>query len=132
MGLLTRQGADADPLAALEVADGLALRWSARPARPARRAATSVNWSHELPVGRWCHLAVVNDGRHTVMYVDGEPVLRNPRTPAPGLATAGRPWLVGVAHRGGTVPWPFTGRLAQLRIADRPLPRRLFLTHRAG
>jgi hypothetical protein len=132
MGILTRPGAGADPLAALEVADGLALSWSAF---PAHRAATSVkasvkasvNWSHELPVGRWCHLSVVNDGRHTVMYVDGAPVLRNPRTPAPGLATAGRPWLVGASHRGGALRWPFPGRLAWLRIVDRPLGRADFI-----
>lgn len=133
-GLLSRlgTGADAsrsagdaaDPLAALEIADGLALRWSAR---PMHRDAVSVNWSHELPVGRWSALAVVNDGNVTTMYVDGEPVLRNPRTPAIGLATTGRPWLVGASHHGGVLRWPLVEGLTEVRLADRPLSPAQFL-----
>jgi hypothetical protein len=34
--------------------------------------ADPTSWSHALPVGRWTHVAVVNDGRHTVIYVDGD------------------------------------------------------------
>ncbi|HYN96548.1 MAG TPA: metallophosphoesterase, partial [Pilimelia sp.] len=100
MGVLRRLGTAADagrvggdpagPLAALSISDGLAAQWSAV---PLRRGAARTNWGHELPVDDWFHLAVVNDGRLTTMYVDGAAVLRNPARPAGGLATVGLPWL---------------------------------------
>ena len=124
MGVLSRPGAGADPLAVLDVADGLALRWAAV---PLHRDAAGTSWSHELPVERWFHAAVVNDGSTTTMYVDGEPVLRNPRSPAVGLASAGRPWLVGASCRDGAPADPFLGALGMVRIVDRPLGRSEFL-----
>jgi hypothetical protein len=43
----------------------------------------------------WWHAAVVTDGRHTTMYVDGCPVARNPATVATGLVTLGLPRPLG-------------------------------------
>lgn len=40
--------------------------------------ADPTSWSHALPVGRWTHIAVVNNGHRTVMYVDGSQIARNP------------------------------------------------------
>ncbi|MER5917063.1 hypothetical protein ABT124_43630 [Streptomyces sp. NPDC001982] len=44
---------------------------------PHRQDADPTSWSHAVPVGRWMHIAVVNDGRRTVMYVDGSKIARN-------------------------------------------------------
>jgi hypothetical protein len=66
-------------------------------------------------------VAVVNDGTHTVMYVDGCPVLRNPSTPAIGLATAGKPWILGAYHYDNIVEQAFYGWLGDVRIVGRAL-----------
>ncbi|HYN92830.1 MAG TPA: LamG-like jellyroll fold domain-containing protein [Pilimelia sp.] len=81
-----------------------------------------------MPIDAWFHLAVVNDGRLTTLYVDGAPVLRNPARPAGGLATTGRPWLIGAAHRAGVVEQGFHGWLGDVRFVDRPLTRAEFLS----
>src|SRR3546814_12404098 len=49
------------------------------------------NWSGEITVDTWSHVAVVNDpaSRTTTMYVDGAPVLRN------------APDTVGMSHQDG-------------------------------
>lgn len=57
--------------------------------------ADPTSWSHALPVGRWTHIAVVNDGRRTVMYVDGSKIARNPSQPATGIETLGKPFVIG-------------------------------------
>jgi hypothetical protein len=38
----------------------------------------TTNWSHGLWEDTWWHVALVNDGKHTVMYVDGAPAVDNP------------------------------------------------------
>jgi len=73
---------------------------------------------------------VVNDGRHTIMYVDGCPVVGNPSTPATGVATAGRYWLLGAYHYDRVVEQTFHGWLGDVRVVDRPLPVDQFLTAR--
>lgn len=40
--------------------------------------ADPTSWSHAVPVGRWTHVAVVNDGHHTVIYVDGSKIRETP------------------------------------------------------
>ncbi|MFT2689952.1 LamG-like jellyroll fold domain-containing protein [Clavibacter zhangzhiyongii] len=64
---------------------------------PTSQDGALTNWSHELPAATWWHVAVVNDSQHTTMYVDGNPVVRNPTTANRGLGRhpAGRSWLVG-------------------------------------
>jgi hypothetical protein len=137
-GLLSRRGTAAEagksggdpeePVATLSISDGPGPQWAVY---PVDRGDASTNWGHELPLGEWWHVAVVNDGRHTIMYVDGCEVVRNPATPAVGIATLGRPWLVGGYEYGGKLDQVFHGWLGDIRIVDRPLPVRDFLTGRA-
>ncbi|AGP52363.1 LamG-like jellyroll fold domain-containing protein [Streptomyces rapamycinicus] len=70
----------------------------------------------------WWRAAVVNDGRHTTMYVDGCPVARNPSAPAGGLTTLGLPWLLGGYEYGGKIDQIMYGRIGDVRVVDRALP----------
>jgi hypothetical protein len=54
---------------------------------------------------KWWHLAVVNDGRFTKLYVEGAPVADNPNRVSVGLTSLGLPWLVGGHEYAGAVTW---------------------------
>ena len=113
-----------EPAATLSLSDGAAFQWAAF---PLSQNAISTNWGHELPLAKWWHVAVVNDGRHTTMYVDGCPVLRNPKTPATGIANPGGSWNVGGYAYDGKVEQGFYGLVGEIRVVDRPLDVRDFL-----
>lgn len=72
-------------------------------------------------MNQWWHVAVVDDGTHTMLYVDGCPLVRNPSTPAVGLTTLGRHWLLGGHENGGQVDQVFNGWVGDVRIVNRPL-----------
>ncbi|GGK97542.1 LamG-like jellyroll fold domain-containing protein [Mangrovihabitans endophyticus] len=94
---------------------------------PADRDADPTSWSHALPVGRWMHVAVVNDGRHTVVWVDKSPIVRNPSQRSHGIATLGRPFVLGATSFDLQYGQGFYGWLGDVRITDRALPARRFL-----
>ena len=133
-GVLTRMGTGGDagktgddpsePAGCLNLSSGAELQWAVFPRNQNR---ISSNWSHLLPLGKWWHVAVVNDGNRTIMYVDGCPVLRNPSTPAIGVATAGKPWLVGAYHYADIVEQAYYGWLGDIRIVGRALRPDKFL-----
>lgn len=75
-----------EPVATLSLSDGPGLQWAAA---PLNQPGLVTNWSHELERERWWHVAVVNDAKHTTMYVDGCQVARNPFTATTGLGTVG-------------------------------------------
>lgn len=121
-----RKGGDPqEPVATLSLSDGPGLQWAVY---PLNQDGVSTNWGHELPLDRWWHVAVVNDGRHTVMYVDGCEVVRNPATPAVGIGTIGRPWMIGGYEYGGVIDQVFDGWIGDVRIADHALPVSRFMT----
>jgi beta-galactosidase len=115
----------AEPTATLNLSDGAELQWAVWPLNQNR---ISTNWSHLLPLDTWWHVAVVNDGKHTVLYVDGCPVLRNPATPSAGIATAGDHWVLGAYAYDGVIERSFYGWLGDVRVVDRPLTPAEFLT----
>ncbi len=117
----------AEPLATLNIAGGGGLQWAVF---PKNRNEISTNWGHEMDEETWWHVAVVNDGRLTKLYVEGSELLRNPSTPATGIATAGDPWLVGAYAYNRIVEKSYHGWLGDVRIADRALPRDKFMTAR--
>jgi hypothetical protein len=134
-GVLTRMGTGGDagktgddpsePAGTLNLSGVAELQWAVFPQNQNR---ISTNWSHLLPLDRWWHVAVVNDGRHTVMYVDGCPVVRNPSTPAVGVSSTGRFWILGAYQYGDVVQSPtYYGLLGDVRIAGRPLTPGQFL-----
>lgn len=95
---------------------------------PHRQDADPTSWSHAVPVGRWMHVAVVNDGRRTVVYVDGSKIARNPTAPSTGIATLGKPFVLGATQFDGKFGQGFYGWIGDTRIVDRPLRTRDFLT----
>ena len=113
-----------EPAGTLNLDGGGALQWAVFPQNQNR---ISTNWSHLLPLDQWWHLAVVNNGQHTIMYVDGCPVVGNPSTPAVGVATVGQFWLLGAYHYGRVVEQTYYGWLGDVRIVGRPLPVRDFM-----
>ncbi|MEV6110674.1 LamG-like jellyroll fold domain-containing protein [Streptomyces sp. NPDC051940] len=113
-----------EPLATLSISNDREAQWAVR---PLDQQGISTNWSHETPLDTWWHLAVVNDGTRTVMYVEGCPVAANPTAPARGLTTLGLSWLLGGYEYGGAVDQVFQGHLGDVRITDGPLPVSAFM-----
>lgn len=89
--------------------------------------ADPTSWSHALPVGRWIHVAVVNDGRRTVVYVDGSKIVRNPTQPSTGIETLGKPFVVGATQFAEQYGQGFYGWIGDVRIVSRPLRPSEFL-----
>ncbi|WP_372983767.1 LamG-like jellyroll fold domain-containing protein [Microbacterium sp.] len=92
-----------------------------------------VNWSGEIMVDNWVHLAVVNDAekRTTTMYVDGAPVLRN-ATDVGGMAwQQGQSWILGSDWADGAARNGWHGCIGETRIIDRPTMPSEWLTQRA-
>jgi hypothetical protein len=86
------------------------------------------SWSHTLPVGRWMHLAVVNDGRRTIVYVDGSVIARNPTQRSHGIATLGKPFVIGATSFNEQYGQGFYGWIGDVRITGRALAPQNFLT----
>jgi len=107
-----------EPIATLSLSGDRELQWCVY---PLNRTDSSTNWGHELPLGAWWHVAVVNDGRLTKMYVDGCEVVRNPSTPAVGLTTLDHSWLLGGYEYAGTINQVFNGWIGDVRIVNRAL-----------
>ncbi|WP_405586527.1 LamG-like jellyroll fold domain-containing protein [Streptomyces sp. NBC_01092] len=95
---------------------------------PHAQDADPTSWSHALPVGRWTHIAVVNDGRRTVVYVDGSKIARNPTQRSTGIATLGKPFVLGATQFDERFGQSFYGWIGDTRIVNRALPVRDFLT----
>ncbi|MEK8174051.1 LamG domain-containing protein [Streptomyces sp. M19] len=89
--------------------------------------ADPTSWSHALPVGRWTHVAVVNDGRATVMYVDGSRIARNPAQRSTGIATLGKPFVIGATQSAERFGQGFYGWIGDTRIVRRALSPKDFM-----
>jgi hypothetical protein len=97
---------------------------------PLNQTSPTTNWGQGLFEDTWWHLAVVNDGKHTVLYVDGCPVVDNPSTVSTGITTLGLPWLLGGHEYGGVIDQIFHGWIGDVRIVNRPLATPQFMTGR--
>ncbi|MCZ4068002.1 metallophosphoesterase [Microbacterium sp. H37-C3] len=92
-----------------------------------------VNWSGEIMVDQWQHVAIVNDpaSRTTTMYVDGAPVLRN-ATNVGGMAWhEGHSWILGADWTDDAARNGWHGCIGETRIIDRPTTPDEWLTQRA-
>ncbi|MFF9115075.1 LamG-like jellyroll fold domain-containing protein [Streptomyces massasporeus] len=115
-----------EPLATLSLSNDREPQWAMR---PLDQQGLATNWGQETPLETWWHLAVVNDGGHTTLYVEGCPVLRNPKAPSTGITSVGLPWLLGGYEYGGKIDQIFHGRLGDVRIVARALPVTSFMNH---
>ncbi|WEO94176.1 LamG-like jellyroll fold domain-containing protein [Streptomyces sp. FXJ1.172] len=115
-----------EPLATLSLSDDREPQWAMR---PLNQEGIATNWGQETPLETWWHLAVVNDGRHTTLYVEGCPVARNPKAPAAGITSVGLAWLLGGYEYAGKIDQILHGRLGDVRIVARALPVTAFMNH---
>jgi hypothetical protein len=115
-----------EPLATLSLSNDREPQWAVR---PLNQEGIATNWGQETPLETWWHLAVVNDGEHTTLYVEGCPVVRNPKAAAVGLTSVGLPWLLGGYEYAGQIDQILHGRLGDVRIVERALPVTSFMNH---
>lgn len=115
-----------EPLATLSLSNDREPQWAMR---PLNQQGIATNWAQETPLETWWHLAVVNDGEHTTMYVEGCPVVRNPKARSIGITSVGLPWLLGGYEYGGKIDQILHGRLGDVRIVARALPVKSFMNH---
>ena len=113
-----------EPVVTLSLSGDRELQWCVY---PLNQNEESTNWGHELPLDAWWHVAVVNDGQTTKMYVDGCEVARNPSAPANGLVTLNLPWMLGGYEYQGTINQIFHGAIGDVRVVDRALPVTQFM-----
>ncbi|WP_031480788.1 LamG-like jellyroll fold domain-containing protein [Streptomyces bicolor] len=115
-----------EPLATLSLSNDREPQWAMR---PLNQQGIATNWGQETPLETWWHLAVVNDGEHTTMYVEGCPVVRNPKASSIGITSVGLPWLLGGYEYGDKIDQILYGRLGDVRIVERALPVTSFMNH---
>jgi hypothetical protein len=115
-----------EPLATLSLSNDREPQWAVR---PLNQEGIASNWGQETPLETWWHLAVVNDGKHTTLYVEGCPIVRNPTATAVGLTSVGLPWLLGGYEYAGKIDQILHGRLGDVRIVERALPVTSFMNH---
>lgn len=88
---------------------------------PSRQDASPTSWSHALATGRWWHLAIINNGKTTTVYVDGSAIVRNPSAPSTGIATVGKPFALGGTQFAEQFGQGFYGWIGDVRISSRAL-----------
>jgi 3',5'-cyclic AMP phosphodiesterase CpdA len=113
-----------DPTCSLNVSSEGYLQYNVY---PVDRDAVPTSWSHALPNGRWMHVAVVNDSRHTTVYVDGSKIARNPAQSSHGIATVGKPFAIGGTQSDAQFGQGFYGWIGDVRIVSRALRTDQFL-----
>ena len=85
------------------------------------------SWSHALSTGKWMHIAVVNDGLRTNVFVDSSKIVRNPSGASTGIATLGKPFVLGGTQSNESFYQGFYGWLGDVRISTRALQPKDFL-----
>ncbi|MEY9834943.1 LamG-like jellyroll fold domain-containing protein [Streptacidiphilus sp. EB103A] len=113
-----------EPILALSLSSSIELQWNAYPLN--QNGATTA-WSHLLQQNQWWHVAVVNDGRISKLYVNGCEEGRNPTSTAIGLTTLNMPFLLGGYLWSGAINQVFHGTIGDVRITGRALPPSQFM-----
>jgi len=138
MGVLSRMGTGLDlgltqedlpqePLVTLTVSPSLEFQWAVA---TFSNPNTLTDWSFRTPAMTWYHIAVVNDGKTSDLYVNGSKDGRNSRSLAVGLQTAGKFWMLGATHWLDSVGQSYYGWLGDVRIVNRPLSVQEFMISR--
>jgi hypothetical protein len=106
-------------------------QWSVIPNEPG--LGDRVNWSGEIQLDTWMHVAIVNDPatRTTTMYVNGAPVLRNATDNVGQSFVPDAPWLMGAGMDSNQPGAGWNGCIGETRIVDHVLDQSEWLTARA-
>ena len=138
MGLLARQGTQGDlkiatagdpnsPAVTFSVSPSGEFQWAIQ---PFTQPDLATNWSFRTPTLTWYHVALVNDGKTTKLYINGSEDVRNSHDLAVGLQSTGEFWMVGATQYGRVVGPAFYGWLGDIRVVNRPLSVREFMISR--
>lgn len=70
------------------------------------------------------HLAIVNDGKHTTMFLNGISDIRNPKQEIKGIKFVnGKGWYIGAGMWNNEITSLFSGTLKRIRICDKALEK---------
>jgi hypothetical protein len=95
---------------------------------PTNQTSSTTLWGQGLPEDTWWHLAVVNDGKHTTMYVEGCPTVDAAnQVSSNGITQLNLPWALGGYEYGGSINQIFHGWVGDVRIVNRALPVSQFM-----
>jgi hypothetical protein len=108
----------------LALSGGAELQWAIW---PTNRPDNTTAWGHLMDTQKWTEVAVVNDGRFTDLYIDGSLMGRNPFSPAVGIGTTGKPWMLGADDYNNVVEQTFNGLMGDVRIVDHALQPSQFM-----
>jgi hypothetical protein len=136
MGVLSRMGSNQDvgrpsdaeePLVTLTVSPSREFQWAIAPFSNPNLV---TDWSFRTPTLTWYHVALVNDGKTTDLYINGAKDVRNSHELAVGLQTTGEFWLLGATTWQRSVGQSFYGWLGDVRVVNRPLSVQEFMISR--
>jgi hypothetical protein len=138
MGVLARQGTQSDlgitnagdpqnPAVTLSVSPSREFQWAIQ---PFTQPDLATNWSFRTPALTWYHVALVNDGKTTKLFINGSEDVRNSHDLSVGLESTGEFWMVGATQYGRIVGPALYGWLGDVRIVNRPLSVREFMISR--
>lgn len=116
-----------EPLVTMSISNNREVQWRTY---PLHQNGGSTNWGHETPFGEWWHVAVVNNGTMTKLFIEGCEVARNPDQWTPGLTTLNKPWMLGGYEYDGKLDQVFYGLVGDTRIVNRALPVAEFMLTR--
>jgi len=77
------------------------------------------NWSFRTPAYTWYHVALVNNGETTDLYINGSKDVRNSHDISVGLRTTGQYWLLGATTWLDSVGQSMYGWLGGARVDTR-------------
>jgi hypothetical protein len=127
-GQAGKHGANTDPnepIATLSFSNDREPQWNTYPLNLTR---PTTNWGQGLPEETWWHLAIVNDGKHSVLYIEGGPTVDNPTLlQSTGITQLGLPWLLGGYEYNGAINQIFHGWVGDVRVVNRPLKTSEFM-----
>ncbi|CAM4514044.1 hypothetical protein FHS16_006025 [Paenibacillus endophyticus] len=127
MGVVTRQGqgaeldrsGEAEVLATMSVSNCKEIQWVSH---PMNMRTSTTSWSRYLDEGKWHHIAIVNDTKRTLIYVNGICDYNSPVEPIVGIAAIeGNGWNIGASEWAGRVDSLFSGVIQEIRISGQAL-----------
>ena len=124
---LTSEDLPQEPLVTLTMSPDREFQWAIS---PFSNSNTVTDWSFRTPAYTWYHVALVNNGKTTDLYINGSKDVRNSHDLSVGLQTTGQYWLLGATTWLDSVGQSFYGWLGDVRIVNRPLSVSEFMISR--
>jgi hypothetical protein len=124
---LNNQDLPQEPLVTLSLSPDREFQWAIT---PFSNTNTVTNWSFRTPAYTWYHVALVNNGKTTDLYINGSKDVRNSHDLSIGLRTTGQSWLLGATTWLDSVGQSFYGWVGDVRIVNRPLTVSEFMMSR--